>query len=94
MLLDSKGNNKAEKDAAPNGSLHAFYVMDDAKKELEAHCPGVVSCADILAIAARDAVVLVIKLVTVTCPNSYGYLCFSCEPMQTFLFSSCGLYNG
>ncbi|MED6220476.1 Peroxidase 64 [Stylosanthes scabra] len=58
VLLNSKGNNKAEKDGPPNISLHAFYVIDAAKKALEASCPGVVSCADILALAARDAVFL------------------------------------
>ncbi|KAL5557511.1 hypothetical protein UlMin_039747 [Ulmus minor] len=58
VLLNSKGKNKAEKDAAANLSLHAFYVIDNAKKALEAACPGVVSCADILALAARDAIVL------------------------------------
>ncbi|KAK2427049.1 peroxidase [Trifolium repens] len=58
VLLNSKGNNKAEKDGPPNISLHAFYVIDNAKKALEAKCPGVVSCADILALAARDAVYL------------------------------------
>ncbi|KAL1533366.1 Peroxidase 64, variant 2 [Salvia divinorum] len=58
VLLDSKGNNKAEKDGPPNISLHAYYVIDNAKKELETMCPGVVSCADILAVAARDAVAL------------------------------------
>ncbi|EXC35306.1 Peroxidase 64 [Morus notabilis] len=58
ILLDSKGHHKAEKDAAPNLSLHAFFVVDNAKRALEAACPGVVSCADILALAARDAVVL------------------------------------
>lgn len=59
MLLNSKGSNKAEKDGPPNVSLHAFFIIDNAKKAIEATCPGVVSCADILALAARDAVFLV-----------------------------------
>ncbi|XP_041019669.1 peroxidase 64-like [Juglans microcarpa x Juglans regia] len=58
VLLQSKGKNKAEKDGPPNISLHAFYVIDNAKKAVEALCPGVVSCADILALSARDAVAL------------------------------------
>ncbi|XP_028766616.1 peroxidase 64-like isoform X3 [Neltuma alba] len=58
VLLESKGKKKAEKDGPANISLHAFYVIDNAKKALEAACPGVVSCADIVALAARDAVFL------------------------------------
>ncbi|KAG4931807.1 hypothetical protein JHK84_048799 [Glycine max] len=58
VLLESKGKNKAEKDGPPNISLHAFYVIDNAKKAVEAVFPGIVSCADILALAARDAVAL------------------------------------
>ncbi|KAG9150282.1 hypothetical protein Leryth_017588 [Lithospermum erythrorhizon] len=58
VLLNSTTKNQAEKDGAANISLHAFYVIDIVKKELEAACPGIVSCADILALAARDAVTL------------------------------------
>ena len=59
VLLNSTAMNAAEKDGPPNISLHAFYVIDLAKKEVESQCPGVVSCADTLALAARDAVALV-----------------------------------
>ncbi|PSS19851.1 Peroxidase [Actinidia chinensis var. chinensis] len=58
VLLNSTSKNQAEKDGPPNISLHAFYVIDNAKKEVEAMCPGVVSCADILALSAKDAVAL------------------------------------
>ncbi|KAL3652352.1 Peroxidase 66 [Castilleja foliolosa] len=58
VLLDSNTTNQAEKDGPPNISLAAFGVIDNAKAKLEASCPGTVSCADILAIVARDVVVL------------------------------------
>ncbi|KAG0457593.1 hypothetical protein HPP92_022750 [Vanilla planifolia] len=58
VLLKSTKKNTAERDGPPNISLHAFYVIDNAKKAVENICPGVVSCADILALAARDAVAL------------------------------------
>ncbi|NP_001312671.1 peroxidase N1-like precursor [Nicotiana tabacum] len=47
----------AERTAIPNRNLRGFDVIEDAKKQIEAICPGVVSCADILALAARDSVV-------------------------------------
>ncbi|KAL2899408.1 Cationic peroxidase 2 [Bienertia sinuspersici] len=55
ILLDGP---KTEKTAKPNQSLQGFYVVDAAKAALEKACPGVVSCADVLNIAARSAVFL------------------------------------
>ncbi|VAI25159.1 unnamed protein product [Triticum turgidum subsp. durum] len=59
VLLDSTAGNQAEKDAPPNSSLRGFEVIDAAKTRLEQACYGVVSCADVLAFAARDALALV-----------------------------------
>ena len=56
ILLDSTSNNQAEKAATPNLSLGGFDVIDEVKTKLEKTCPGVVSCANIITLAARDSV--------------------------------------
>ncbi|OEL20329.1 Peroxidase 3 [Dichanthelium oligosanthes] len=56
VLLNATGGNEAERDAAPNLTLRSFGFIDRIKALVEKECPGVVSCADILALSARDSV--------------------------------------
>ncbi|KAG6529149.1 hypothetical protein ZIOFF_011344 [Zingiber officinale] len=59
VLLDGSETIVSEKDAAPNkDSLRGFDVIDDIKSQVESECSGVVSCADILALAAEASVSL------------------------------------
>lgn len=58
VLLDDSSTITGEKTAVPNAnSARGFDVIDTIKSQVEKSCSGVVSCADILAIAARDSVV-------------------------------------
>ncbi|KAH9610566.1 hypothetical protein KSS87_015283 [Heliosperma pusillum] len=58
-MLDDTPTFTGEKNALPNkNSARGFEVIDSIKLNVEAACPATVSCADILAQAAREAVFL------------------------------------
>ncbi|KAJ3699583.1 hypothetical protein LUZ61_003288 [Rhynchospora tenuis] len=59
VLLDDTPTMTGEKTAKPNNnSIRGFDVIDSIKSNLNDVCQGnVVSCADILAVAARDSIV-------------------------------------
>ncbi|PON88263.1 Peroxidase [Trema orientale] len=58
ILIDPvNGDNTTEKNAIPNRTIGGYDVIDLIKTVLGQFCPGTdVSCADIVALAARDAV--------------------------------------
>nr|CAB3458967.1 unnamed protein product [Digitaria exilis] len=58
VLLNDTTTFTGEQGAIPNkNSLRGFTVIDNIKTQVEAVCNQTVSCADILAVAARDSVV-------------------------------------
>ena len=58
ILIDPvNGDNTTEKNAIPNRTIKGYEVIDEIKDTLGRKCPKAeVSCADIVALAARDAV--------------------------------------
>jgi len=76
VLLDDTPNFIGEKTAKGNiDSLKGFMLVDVIKAELDKACKGpVVSCADILAVIARDAVSIVRRTIHLSKLYLYGYL--------------------
>ncbi|KAL8145625.1 peroxidase 3-like [Apium graveolens] len=61
ILLNSTATTsgrQTERFAVPNQTVRGFDFIDRIKSLLEAACPGVVSCADIITLAARDSIVV------------------------------------
>jgi peroxidase len=63
-IMINSNSSTAEKDADPNLTLRGYEVIEAIKVKVEAACPLIVSCADIMAMAARDAVKFVRLLLT------------------------------
>ncbi|CAM6041266.1 unnamed protein product [Sphagnum compactum] len=58
LLILSTPGNQAEIEAGPNLTIHGQDLINTIKTQFEAACPGVVSCADIIALATREVVLL------------------------------------
>ncbi|KAK7331680.1 hypothetical protein VNO80_28417 [Phaseolus coccineus] len=56
ILIDN--GPQSERQAFGHQGVRGFDVIEKAKAQLEGSCPGVVSCADIVALAAREAIVM------------------------------------
>lgn len=63
VLLDGSASGPGEQTAPPNLSLRAeaFEIINDLRRRVHDKCGRVVSCSDILTIATRDVVFLVIQ---------------------------------
>eukprot|EP01018_Ginkgo_biloba_P009807 Gb_15647 [translate_table: standard] len=58
ILLDSEGSITSELVSDRNFGIRKINAIDRIKSVVEAACPSTVSCADIIALAARDAVLI------------------------------------
>ena len=58
VLLDGSAGGPSEKSELPNLSLRkeSFKIVNDLRERVRKECGSVVSCSDIVAIAARDSV--------------------------------------
>ena len=62
MNVTPTSGNQTEKGAIPNQTILGYEVIDKMKSLVEAECPGVVSCADIITLAARDSIVKIVRI--------------------------------
>lgn len=70
LLLDSTRRVMSEKEADRSFGMRNFRYIETIKEALERECPGVVSCADILVLSARDGIVAVTFFLLISASNS------------------------
>ncbi|KAH9327174.1 hypothetical protein KI387_007352, partial [Taxus chinensis] len=58
ILLDSTANLVSEKGSDRNFGMRNFKHIDTIKSAVENECPGVVSCADIITLAAKEGILM------------------------------------
>ena len=65
VLLDGSASGPSEQEAPPNLTLRAktFKIIEDLRELVHKECGRVASWADIVALAIRDSVVQVIRLI-------------------------------
>jgi hypothetical protein len=84
VLLDGSASGPSEQEAPPNETLRpeAFEIIEDLRELVHKQCGRVVSCADITALAAREAVFQVNMLAQ----PLYFLVSLFCEFSQFSLF--------
>ncbi|PRQ37220.1 putative peroxidase [Rosa chinensis] len=63
-ILINSGKNP-EKSALAHAGVKGFDVIESAKSRLEVVCQGLISYSDIIALAARDAISLVSRIIAI-----------------------------
>ncbi|WMV52344.1 hypothetical protein MTR67_045729 [Solanum verrucosum] len=58
ILLDKTKEQTSEKTSQRNFGMRNFKYIETIKEALENECPNIVSCADIVALSARDGIVM------------------------------------
>lgn len=61
LNFTSSTGNQTEKFAIPNLTIRGFGFIDGVKSLVEKECPGIVSCADIVTLVARDSIVATVR---------------------------------